>query len=147
MDRLQEEFTDYQLLERSEIPDTIWKEALIYEKVTEFSKKLYYRMDVIWAYLSGVKIVDSSLRFELLSSVAKLVLVIPHSNAGEERVFSLIKQNRTPIRSSPNANGTLSSMIQIKVANTDSCIKWEPSKDLLKAAKTATKQYNTMHKK
>ena len=105
MDRLQEEFTDYQLLGRSEIPDTIWKEALIYEKVTEFSKKQYYRMYVIWAYLSGVKIVDSSLRFELLSSVARLVLVIPHSNAGEERVFSLIKQNRTPIRSSLNANG------------------------------------------
>ena len=39
MDRLQEEFTDYQLLERSEIPDTIWKEALIYEKGTEVSKK------------------------------------------------------------------------------------------------------------
>ena len=67
-------------------------------------------MDVIWTYLSGVNNVDSSLRFELLSSVARLVLVIPHSNAGEERVFSLIKQNRTPIRSSVNANGTLSSM-------------------------------------
>ena len=38
MDRLQEEFTDYQLLERSEIPDTIWKEVLIYEKGTEVSK-------------------------------------------------------------------------------------------------------------
>ena len=71
----------------------------------------------------------------------------PHINAGEERVFSLIKQNKTPIRSSLNANGTLSSIIQIKLANTDSCIKWKPSKDLLKAAKTATKQYNTMHKK
>ena len=147
MDRLQEDFTDYQLLERSEISDTIWKEALIYEKGTEVSKKQYYRMDVIWAYLSGIKNVDSSLRFELLSSVARLVLVIPHSNAGKEGVLSLIKQNRTSIRSSLNANGTLSSMIQIKLANTDSCIEWEPSKDLLKAAKTATKQYNTMHKK
>ena len=34
-------------------------------------------------------------------------LVIRHSNAGEERFLSLIKQNRTPIPSSLNANGTL----------------------------------------
>ena len=42
-----------------------------------------------------------------------------------------------------NVNETLSS---IKLANTDSCVKWEPSKDVSKAAKGATKQYNTMHK-
>ena len=147
MDRLQEEFIDYQLLLKSEIPDAVWKEALIYEVGTDGNKKQYHRMDIIWSYLSGVKNVDSSTRFESLSRVAQLVLVIPHSNAGEERVFSLIKQNRTPCRSSLNSNGTLSSMIQIKLANTDSCIEWEPSKDLLKAAKSATKQYNAMHKK
>ena len=94
-----------------------------------------------------MKNVDSSQRFEMLSTVARLVLVIPHSNAGEERVFSLIKQNKTPGRSSLEANGTLSSIIQVKLANTDSCVLWEPPKDLLKAAKTATVQYNKMHKK
>ena len=57
------------------------------------------------------------------------------------------RQNKTPGRSSLDANGTLSSMIQIKLANSDPCTKWEPSKDLLKAAKGATKQYNDMHKK
>ena len=36
------------------------------------------------------------------------------SNAGEERVFRLFKQDKTLVRSSPNANGTLSSIIQIK---------------------------------
>ena len=87
MDRLQEDFTDYQLLERSEIPDTIWKEALIYEKGTDVNKKQYYRMDVIWAYLSGVKNVDSSLRFELLSSVARFVLVIPIAMQGKKGFF------------------------------------------------------------
>jgi len=41
-------------------------------------------MDVIWAYLMGLKSNDGTLAFELLSRVAKVVLVIPHSNAGEE---------------------------------------------------------------
>ena len=48
-------------------------------------------MDVIWVYLSGMKNAHSSLRFESLSkaesSVARLVLVIPHSNGGEDRIF------------------------------------------------------------
>ncbi len=76
-----------------------------------------------------------------------MVLIIPHSNAGEERVFNLIKQNRTPTRSSLDVNGTLSSIIQVKLANQDSCIAWDPPKELLKSAKGATKQYNDMHKK
>ena len=66
---------------------TIWKEALVYEEGTEVSKRQYYRMDVIYSYLSGMKNVDGSLKFKLLSSVARLVLVIHHSDAGEERIF------------------------------------------------------------
>ncbi len=147
MDRLQEEFTDYQLLDKHEIPETVWNEALVFEEETEDTRKEHHRMDTIWAYLSGMKSLDSSLRFKLLSKLARLVLVIPHSNAGEERVFSLIKQNKSPGRSNLDAKGTLSSMIQIKLANRDSCTKWEPSKDVLKAAKRATKLYNDMHKK
>lgn len=86
MDKLQEEFTDYQLLDRAAIPDSVWKDALIYEDdtVAPGTRKEYHRMDVIWAYMSEMKNVDSSLRFPLLSRVARLVLVIPHSNAGEE---------------------------------------------------------------
>ena len=147
MDRLQEEFTDYQLLDKSEIPETVWKEAVMFEEDTEDTRKEHHRIDMVWTYLSGMKNVDSSLRFKLLSQVGRLVLVIPHSNAGEERVFSLIRQNKTLGRSSLDANGTLSSMIQIKLANSDPCTKWEPLKDVLKAAKGATKQYNDMHKK
>ena len=147
MDRLQEDFTDYQLLDRCEIPERVWNEALLFEEETEDPRKEHHRMDTIWAYLSGMKSLDSSLRFKLLSKLGRLVLVIPHSNAGEERMFSLIRENKSPGRSNLDAKGTLSSMIQIKLANRDSCTKWEPSKDVLKAAKSATKQYNDMHKK
>ncbi len=67
MDTLQEEFTDYQLLEKSDIPETIWREALIYEEGTDESTKEYHRMDVVWGYISDVRNIDSSLRFESLS--------------------------------------------------------------------------------
>lgn len=143
MDKLQEEFVDYQLLEKRDIPESIWKEALVYEDEENDIK--HYRMDVIWGYIDRLKRADNSPQFRLLCKVARLVLIIPHSNAGEERVFSLIKQNKTPVRSSLNANGTLSSLIQVKLANSTPCIAWEPPTDLLKASKTATMTYNKAH--
>lgn len=147
MDKLQEEFVDYQLLEKNDIPNAVWKEAIVYEEGAEGEEKQYHRMDTIWGYISHVRNCDASCRFQYLSKVAKLILIIPHSNAGEERVFNLIKQNKTPTRSSLHVNGTLSSIIQVKLANKDSCVVWEPRKELLKSAKGATKQYNDMHKK
>ena len=41
-------------------------------------------------------------------------MTIPHSNAGEDRIFSLINKNNTPTRSSLQIDGTLSSLIIIK---------------------------------
>ena len=75
-------------------------------------------MDVIWAFLSCVKNIDSSLRFKMLTDVARLVFSHPSCDAGEESFFSLIKQNRTPNRSSLDVNGTLPSMIQINRIST-----------------------------
>ena len=34
-------------------------------------------------------------RFSILAKVAKVVLTIPHSNAGEESVFSMIRKQET----------------------------------------------------
>ena len=65
-------------------------------------------MDVLWAYLGSLKdVVTSQPTFSLLANVAKLVLTLPHSNADEERVFSLIRQNKTDFRSALSLNGTL----------------------------------------
>ena len=50
-------------------------------------------MDIIWHYLSNLKAVDGKNRFSRISRVAKLVLVIPHSNAEEERIFSMVRKN------------------------------------------------------
>ena len=43
-------------------------------------------------------------QFDLLLKVSKLVLVVAHSNASEERVFSMVKKNKTPFRASMGFN-------------------------------------------
>ena len=60
-----------------------WNDA----KVDVKPGKVFHCMDIIWDYLTE--------RFSLLSSVALCVLTIPHSNANEEHVFSIIKKNKT----------------------------------------------------
>ncbi len=70
-------------------------------------------MDVLWHHFSSMKAVDNSFRFPRLSKVAKLVLTIPHSNAQEERLFSMVRKNKT---ASLDPKGTLSSILAIKLA-------------------------------
>ena len=53
MDKLQEEFVDYQLLDRTDIPEAVWEESVVYEEEEgQEEKKQYHRMDNIWTYLS-----------------------------------------------------------------------------------------------
>ena len=85
-------------------------------------------------------------RGEGACSLARVaVLTLPHSNAEEERVFSLITKNKTKFRPNLKLNGTLSSILTIKLANTEPCHKYEPTKEVLETAKKATVEYNTAH--
>ena len=54
-------------------------------------------MDVVWGYLSSLNIGNGSHKFGRISNVASTVLILPHSNAGEERVPSLIKKKQNSI--------------------------------------------------
>lgn len=67
----------------------------VIEKEDYEEVKKYYRMDVIWGYLSTMKAGDGQFQFKKLFKVAKIILVLPHSNAGEERVFSMVRKNKT----------------------------------------------------
>lgn len=84
--------------------------------------------------------------FERLAAVGKLVLVLPHANADAERVFSVVGLNKTKRRNSLALDGTLSSIMTIKMANLEPCFKWEPPSDIIKASKKATGQYNHAHR-
>ena len=106
--------------------------------------KKYYRMDVIWGYLSTMKAADGQFLFKRLFKVAKLILALPHSKAGEERVFSMLCKNKTPFRSSLSMDGTLSSILTVKLADVDA-VQFKPTNELLKKAKSAMWEYNKVH--
>ena len=143
LNKLQEEFIDYQMMDTREIPQSIWDSAL----VKDDDESQHYRMDLIWAHLSSAKNPDGTIRFKRLSSVARIVLILPHSNAEEERVFSMVTKNKTAFRPNLKLDGTLQSILAIKLANPEPCNNYEPPKDVLETAKKATMQYNWAHNK
>ena len=140
---LEGEFLDYQLMETTEIPSSVWESPAT---VSE-SDPTTYKIDSLWSYLVGMKNGDGTYRFEKLCKVAMLVLILPHSNAPEERVFSMISKNKTKFRPNLQLDGTLSSIICVKLANTEPCSSYNPPKDILETAKKATKEYNKLHSK
>ena len=145
LNSLQEEFISYQLLNEDDIPKLVWDDACVVEKDDDGNEvKKYYRMDVIWGYLSTMKAADGEFLFKRLFKVAKLILVLPHSNAGEERVFSMVRKNKTPFRSSLSMDGTLSSILTVKLADVNA-VQFKPTNELLKKAKSATWEYNKAH--
>ena len=85
-------------------------------------------------------------RFSTLSKVAKVVLTIPHSNAGEERVFSTIRKIRREDRSKLQLEGSLSALVTVKLnlpeTKSEPCYSFEPSEQLLQQAKKSTSYYN-----
>ena len=82
-----------------------------------------------------------------LAEVAKLLLVLPHSNVDAERVFFVVGLNKTKTRNTLSLEGTLSSIMIIKMAQLEpKCYKWEPPKSVIKASSSATHRYNSEHK-
>ena len=73
-------------------------------------------------------------------------MTIPHSNAGEERIFSLINKNKTPSRISLNLDGSLSSLITFKT-HIERPIQWKPLASVLENTKKVTKFYSDQRKK
>ena len=116
LDTVHEEFLDYQSMSKDEIPQHVWDEAVCHEHVGPGSKVAYHRMDRIWGHIADMKLpgMDTA-RFARLAKVAQLVLTIPHSNAGEEHVFSVIRKIRRDDRGKLQLEGTLSSLVSVKL--------------------------------
>ena len=110
---------EYQLLNEEDIPAAIWDEARVrLPKASDDSDEedsTNYQMDIIWGYLSSLKLSNGCF-IRRLSKVAKTVLILPHCNAGEEHVFSLVRKNKTPFCPSLEVDGTLASLLTIKMA-------------------------------
>ena len=124
IDKLNEEFIDYQMLSSNDIPTSIKESASLSEEDP-------HRIDILWGYLRGVKEPGSSQsKFGLLFRVAEVVMTIPHSNAGKERIFPLINKNKTPSLSSLKIEVTLSSLILVKT-HISNPLTWNPSEAML----------------
>ena len=126
-----------------DIPIQIWDKATV--RIDTDNDKSYHRTDIIWHYISSLKTPDHTTRFPSLSKIAMLVLLIPHSNAQEERIFSMVRKNKTAFRLNLDPKGTLSSILTVNLANDVPAHQFELTKDLLKTAKRATWNYNKEH--
>ena len=136
LDALEEEYLLYEAMVDSEIPENVWEESLV--KVTE--SRTYHRMDMVWSHLKT--------SLPKLSEIALFLLTIPHSNAGEERIFSMVGKNKTKFRSNLDNDKSLNSIMLIKMNKPESfkpCYQWKFSQDLLKKCKMACKNYNKQH--
>ena len=91
-----------------------------------------------------MRAIDREFLFKRLFKVAKLILVLPHSNTGEESVFSMVRKKQTPFRPSLSMEGTLSSILTVKLADVNA-VRFKPTNELLKKAKSATWDYNKAH--
>lgn len=94
VDLLAEQFMAYQILPDDAIPASVKTDAGL-------APGDQHQADALWAYLATRKEPGTNqYEFDLLFKVASAVLTIPHSNAGEERIFSLINKNKTAARNS-----------------------------------------------
>ena len=103
------------------------------------------RADVAWHLISQLRYGDGKPKFLKLASVIMGILVIPHSNASSERVFSCVRKNRTEFR--PNlSESTLECLLVEKTSMFASgdvpCYKQKYSNQLIRKAKSAT--YNSL---
>ncbi len=63
---IKEEFTAYQLLEDTDIPQEVWGKATVH--IDESHSQVYHRMDVLWHHISAMKAPDSTYRYYRLSN-------------------------------------------------------------------------------
>lgn len=80
--KLKELFVDFQLMNDTDILKSMCGNSQIIDN----DDKTYFRMDVILAYMSNLKTCTGQPKYNLLFNVARLVILLPHSNAGGKRV-------------------------------------------------------------
>ena len=93
MVELELEFHEFQILEETQIPKSPSNEKYL---------GMADRIDIAWNRIGEMTSADGAKRFKYLFPIAKLVLSLAHSNAEEERLFSLVKRNKTAFHSNPD---------------------------------------------
>ena len=99
-----------------EIDHHAWNEAKFIDGYVGGRELFHYKVDILWWNIGHMVIPESSAkRFCHLLKVAELVLILPHSNVVEERLFSMVHKNKTDSRSSHRFDGILSNLLAMKL--------------------------------
>ena len=85
---------------------------------------------------------ENALLFPCLWKVVRLILFILHSNAEEERVFSIVRKNKTCFRPRLDPEETLASIVAVKLAMKSEIVEtFNIPQEILTAAKSTTYKY------
>ena len=79
--------------------DSVYDQFVAYQLLPDSTFPKEERIDHIWHTLNGLKNASGP-QFHLLFHVAKFIMVLPDSNAAEERIFSTVTKNKTKFRAS-----------------------------------------------
>ena len=130
LDQLQKELRDFKSMPESQLP--------------EFDNTSSSGVDYFWANIGDMMQRENSeeKRFEKLKSLQSTSdLVLPHSTADAERLFSMIKKIETEQRSSLSPT-TVCNLLSMKINTPRACFQSSQlfSPELLSAATTATER-------
>lgn len=134
-DCLEEEVLDYVLASSAVIP-TVHKDD---DKPTKSEELCKY-----WQEVGNMKTLQGDDRFPSLFLLAKCLLSLPVSNADTERVFSIVRKIITDYRTEMEQS-TLCALLSCKMNCDCPCYELDTPKELLRAAKVATMEYNRAH--
>ena len=112
-------------------------------QVEEFSDDIIQaeRVDQAWHFISKIISPATGLpKYPTMSKIARLIVVMYHSNADCERIFSLVNKNKTEFRSllSTNMLGNLMTRRMDLMSSGTPCYSVKYSQELLAKAKSAT---------
>ena len=89
-----------------------------------------------WYQIGKITDLSGEIRYPLLSKLAKAILVIPHSNADVERMFSQMGLNKTKLRNSLGTE-TLTALLRLQMNAQEPCYNFSPGTELLEKCKNA----------
>lgn len=100
-------------------------------------------MDIAWQNIASIENAEGKPKYIALPKLMLSLLMIPHSNAPTERIFSIVRKNQTEFRASMNTN-TLNALLIEKVkffSRGEVCYQKKFSESMLASAKQATTEF------
>ena len=101
-------------------------------------------VDAFWSAMASLKTVAGHYKYSTISKLMKTYLLLPHSNADSERVFSMVNNIYTEHRADL-VQDTVAGVLSVKVNSRVDPQRFEPSRNELGKAKSATMEYNRLH--